>query len=134
MKKNLLNHYCFFRLVAVFLALVFSSCTTKTYNDEMIDKTNAASRYPNGYQQQYYQPPQYQPYGQQQYQQVPQGYGYQQQGQMPYGQRVQSGSRFYSNPYDVPPAPQYYGRYDTDQYYVPPTYYNNVENSSSQKY
>ncbi len=99
----------------------------------MIDKTNNVARSPSGYQPIV---PQQQPYYQQQYapspyQQVPQGYGYR--PQSPYGQ-VAPGSRFYANPYDVPPAPQYYGRYDTDQYYVPPTYYNNVENSSSQKY
>lgn len=70
-----------------------------------------------GYQQQYappvvvqpqyyYQPPVVQPY-------VPPSY------QAP-------GSRFYSNPYAIPPANSYQ-RYDIDQYYVPPTRYRNIE-------
>lgn len=37
------------------------------------------------------------------------------------------GSRYYSNPYAIPPAAGYYQRYDVDQYYVPPTYYNNSD-------
>ncbi|MDX2083496.1 MAG: hypothetical protein SFV53_05885 [Rickettsiales bacterium] len=36
------------------------------------------------------------------------------------------GSRYYSNPYSIPPS-NYNQYYDGDQYYVPPTYYNNVE-------
>lgn len=36
------------------------------------------------------------------------------------------GSRYYSNPYAMPPQ-QNYPYYDGDQYYVPPTYYNNAE-------
>jgi hypothetical protein len=45
----------------------------------------------------------------------------------PYQQGGSPGSRFYSDPYAIPPANQYYQRYDMDQYYVPPNYYNNVE-------
>ena len=36
------------------------------------------------------------------------------------------GSRYYSNPYAIP-SQQSYPYYDGDQYYVPPTYYNNAE-------
>lgn len=64
------------------------------------------------------------------YQQVPQ-----QQQVMPYypqqpvyymPQQADTGSRFYSNPYAIPPAQQA-SRYDADQFYVPPTYRNNIE-------
>ena len=54
----------------------------------------------------YYQPPQ-------QYQ------------QQPY-YTPQGGSRFYSNPYAIPPS-NYYPNYDADQYYVPPAYIQNNE-------
>jgi hypothetical protein len=37
------------------------------------------------------------------------------------------GSRFYSNPYAIPAYGSGYPYYDSDQYYQPPTYYNNVE-------
>ena len=36
-------------------------------------------------------------------------------------------SRFYSNPYAIPPSSSGYQRYDMDQYYVPPTRYRNIE-------
>ncbi len=36
------------------------------------------------------------------------------------------GSRFYANPYAIPPSP-YYMNYDVDQHYVPPTSHNAVE-------
>ena len=64
---------------------------------------------------------QQQPYYQQQ-----QPYYQQQQYRSPYQQNVVPGSRFYSNPYAIPPSTQY-PQYDADQYYVPPTYYQNVE-------
>ena len=73
---------------------------------------------------QYQQPNPYQSYAppyQQQYQQAP-SYA------VPYQQG--GGSRYYSNPYSIPAAPAgpgYYQRSDVDQYYSPPTYYNNVE-------
>ncbi len=58
------------------------------------------------------------------YQGVP-SYYYQPQ---PYQQQNQTGgSRFYSNPYAIPPSNQYPNYYDSDQYYVPPNYYKNVE-------
>jgi hypothetical protein len=73
---------------------------------------------PQGYapppQQPYYYQPQQQPY-------PPQGYG------QPYPQGA-PGSRFYSNPYAIPPSPQY-PQYDTDQYYVPPTSYYNTDST-----
>jgi hypothetical protein len=65
--------------------------------------------------QQPYPPQQYAPYPQQQ-----RGYAQPYQGQ--------AGSRFYSNPYDIPPSPYYNQPYDADQYYVPPSYYYNEGN------
>lgn len=59
---------------------------------------------PNQYYQQRQQ--QYQPYN---------NYGY-----------SGGGSRYYSNPYALPPNGAY-PNYDADQYYVPPTYYNNAD-------
>lgn len=41
--------------------------------------------------------------------------------QQPY-QQAPGGSRFYSDPYAIPPA-AYYPTYDADQYYVPPSSY-----------
>lgn len=75
--------------------------------------------------QQYQQQPQqqYAPPPPQQYQQVPYPAS-------PYGQQVPPGSRYYSNPYAIPPSQQHYPNYDADQYYVPPAYFNNVEPQS----
>lgn len=82
-----------------------------------------------GYYQQapqgYYAAPQ--PY----YQQVPSGYYVQQPYPAQYPQQVAPASRFYSNPYAIPPsnqAPQYY---DSDQYYTAPTYYRSDSPQSS---
>jgi hypothetical protein len=84
-------------------------------------------------QQQYYPPQaqQYAPQGQMPYAvpqaMPPQQYYYPQPSyaQPGYPQMV-PGSRFYSNPYAVPPS-NYYSYYDADQYYVPPYYQNNIE-------
>jgi hypothetical protein len=77
------------------------------------------------YQQrpQYQQPPQYQPQPPQYY---PQTYG----TVAPYQVYPNAGSRFYSNPYAIPPSP-YYPQYDVDQYYVPPTYSYGMEQSGA---
>ena len=48
----------------------------------------------------------------------------------PYQVYPNAGSRFYSNPYAIPPSP-YYPQYDVDQYYVPPTYSYGMEQSGS---
>lgn len=69
---------------------------------------------PPTYQQPYYAPQQ-QPY-------------YQQPQRSLYQQRAPA-SRFYSNPYAIPPTNQY-PYYDADQYYVPPTYYNNSDDNA----
>jgi hypothetical protein len=74
-------------------------------------------------QQQYQQPPQYPPQPQQYY---PQTYG----TVAPYQVYPNAGSRFYSNPYAIPPSP-YYPQYDVDQYYVPPTYSYGMEQSGA---
>lgn len=74
---------------------------------------------PNYSQQQYQQQqaPYYYPQQSPYYYPAPQNYN-------PYGNV--GGSRFYSNPYAIPPANQY-PNYDADQYYVPPSYSNNIE-------
>lgn len=80
---------------------------------------------PDYYRQSPYQYQQQNPYAAYptQYQQYPQG--------APYAPQYQGGgSRYYSNPYAIPAAPAgpgYYQRYDVDQYYMPPTHYNNIE-------
>ena len=48
----------------------------------------------------------------------------------PYQVYPNAGSRFYSNPYAIPPSP-YYQQYDADQYYVPPTYSHGMEQSGN---
>lgn len=48
----------------------------------------------------------------------------------PYQVYPNAGSRFYSNPYAIPPSP-YYPQYDVDQYYVPPTYSYGMEQSGA---
>lgn len=75
-------------------------------------------------QQQYQGQPQYQPPQLQQY--YPQTYG----SVAPYQVYPNAGSRFYSNPYAIPPSP-YYPQYDVDQYYVPPTYSYGMEQSGA---
>jgi len=60
--------------------------------------------------------------------QVPYQQNYPVQQQYPQG----GGSRYYTNPYAIPPSPNYYQRLDVDQYYIPPnTYYNNTEQPKS---
>jgi hypothetical protein len=141
--KNILIIFC------AFTTLLATSCNRSVPHDEYLyDKVGfAPSRNPNepdpslhkvvpnyyyrygptvpaeqGYapqpQPQYYAPPQPQ-YAQPPYRAQP----YQQQG----------GSRFYSNPYDVPPSQYYNQPYDADQYYVPPSYYYGVEQQKFQK-
>lgn len=81
-------------------------------------------------QQGYYPAPQQQGYYSQQGQQ---GYAPQQRAYAPqqsYSATPQPASRFYNNPYDTVPQQNYYPRYDADQYYVPPTYYNSAESGS----
>jgi len=86
---------------------------------------------PNYYRQGQQQAPQAQyqqpPYQQQQpYQQQYQDY-YQQQPQQ---YQQQGGSRYYSNPYSIPPSSSYQN-YDADQYYVPPTNYGTEPHQQS---
>jgi hypothetical protein len=50
----------------------------------------------------------------------------------PYQVYPNAGSRFYSNPYAIPPSP-YYQQYDADQYYVPPTYSYGMEQSGNNR-
>ncbi len=55
-----------------------------------------------------------------------------------YQYQQQPASRYYSNPYAIPPQNQY-PYYDGDQYYVPPTYYgtnrdNAAPTNASQKF
>lgn len=129
--------------------MFFAALTTSCYSDPYVyDGTgydagarpvvapnpNIIQRAPDSY---YRQPQPYYPQQQNYYQAQPQPYYPQQQN---YGQQQQyqpapyngaPGSRFYSNPYSVP-QPSYYPNYDVDQYYVPPTNYNNVEPEQKQ--
>ena len=76
--------------------------------------------------------PGYQPqYQQQMQQQMPQQQYYPPNyASPPYQVYPNAGSRFYSNPYAIPPSP-YYPQYDVDQYYVPPTYSYGMEQSGA---
>ena len=74
--------------------------------------------------------PQQQPYQMQQPYQPPQQYYPPTYGSAPYQVYPNAGSRFYSNPYAIPPSP-YYPQYDVDQYYVPPTYSYGMEQSGA---
>jgi len=74
------------------------------------------------YQQQPYAVPMQQNYVPQPYQQPAAVYYQPQQA----SQVDVGGSRYYANPYAIPPSSQA-ARYYTDQYYVPPTYRNNIE-------
>lgn len=58
-----------------------------------------------------------------------QGYQPNMQYGSPYQVYPSAGSRYYSNPYAIPPSP-YYPQYDADQYYVPPAYYG-IENQQN---
>lgn len=64
------------------------------------------------------------------YPQYPQQYYPPTYGSAPYQVYPNAGSRFYSNPYAIPPSP-YYPQYDVDQYYVPPTYSYGMEQSGA---
>ena len=108
----------FFRIALSLLLILLSSCVTKVTPEQPAVRnyqTNQQGQNPYYYQQPGYQRPYYQQYQQQNYQQY-----------NPYGNTA--GSRFYSNPYAMPAAPQYY---DSDQYYVPPQYYNNGDQPQS---
>ncbi|MES2961773.1 MAG: hypothetical protein V4694_05255 [Pseudomonadota bacterium] len=107
-------------LSAICFLLLASACT-RTVEVSHINPIQNQQQYYRPQQQ--YQPPQYAP---PQYQQ-PSPYYYQQQPTyyQPY-QQVTPGSRFYSNPYAIPPSTQSQ-YYDSDQYYVPPTSSNNIE-------
>jgi len=86
----------------------------------VLPNPTAPNRLPPDYynqQQNYYSSPPAPYYQQPQYQQ-PAYRG----GSSAYPQQPKYGSSYYSNPYAMP-SPQY----DGDQYYVPPTYYNNTD-------
>lgn len=136
--QNLLEKLAKYFYALCFFGLATSCAMTE---EEPLTKTSQPTTY---YSQPPYQPQQYQPQYQpapqqypQQYQQQPAPYYYppQQQQQPAYYQpapryqQPQGGSRYYSNPYAIPPSSQY-PNYDADQYYVPPTYYNNIETPS----
>jgi hypothetical protein len=120
-KLTLICKSILFILIEIFVV----SCSVEPdYIDNSAQQRNQQYNQQPQYQQpsappnQYYQSPQYAPVPQQQY--------YQSQ-QVPYSYGGAPASRFYSNPYDVQPMQQYRPYYDADQYYVPPTKYNNVE-------
>lgn len=120
--KNLSKRAIYFFAFCFLLPLSACKIVPKEDDDQVRNSINVRQNpNPYYYQQQQYQPPQYQP--QPYYYYPPQPQYKQPYQQQPYGG---AGSRFYSNPYAIPPSPQYQ-QYDADQYYVPPTYYNNVE-------
>ncbi|MBM3590031.1 MAG: hypothetical protein FJX30_01455 [Alphaproteobacteria bacterium] len=82
-------------------------------------------------QQPQYQPP-YQPQPQFQNPPYPTQYYPPSYSSPPYQVYPNAGSRFYSNPYAIPPSP-YYQQYDVDQYYVPPTYSYGMEQSGANR-
>lgn len=111
------------RLIVPGFLLLISGCTSDENSDMNRPGYDSATRPQNpaynnapGY---YYHQPGYAP------QPVPAPAPYYQQQQQ--YQQVPPGSRYYSNPYDIPPAGNGYNYYDADQYYVPPTRYNNNE-------
>jgi hypothetical protein len=136
------------RVVKILMFLIFSfnlfSCANDKYDNEMLynsvgfepgsipNQTQGAKVAPDYY---YRQTPPTSPYGNpnppyQQYPQQPAPYQNQYYqppySAAPYQIYPNAGSRFYSNPYAIPPSP-YNPQYDVDQYYVPPTYSYGVE-------
>ena len=115
---------------AICFLLLASACTRNVEISPINPIQNQQQYYrpQQQYQQQpYYAPPQYQQptpyyYQQQPYQQQPTYY-------QPY-QQVAPQSRFYSDPYAIPPSNQNQ-YYDSDQYYVAPTYSNKSVNDQS---
>lgn len=120
-------------IIALLLLPTLFSCsggTSPDLNAGVVRNSFKVNHNPNPYYHQqpvYNQVPGYMPYVQnaappaKYYYQQPPVY---QQRYAPYN--GPAASRFYSNPYAIPPSQQYQ-RYDADQYYVPPTRYNNVE-------
>ncbi len=117
-------------LLNVLFALILSSLFSCSASNDQVNSPRPV--YTNPYQQQQ----QYQPQG------LPQD-GYYYSPKSPYQsspyQYQQPASRYYSNPYAMPPQNQY-PYYDGDQYYVPPTSYgirnqdNSPNSSASQKF
>ncbi len=140
----------FLRFLAFCALLLAFSCAGDGY-DQFLDQPQVAPQNTNQnfYNQQpsygHSAPPSYNPYRQQapayqqapQYQQAPTApnpYYYQQpRYNQPAPSYQQGGSRYYSNPYAIPPSAGY-PNYDADQYYVPPSNYNNVEPASQARF
>jgi hypothetical protein len=142
----------FWRFIAFCILLAASSCAGDGY-DQFLDQSQGAPQNTNQnfYNQQpsygHSAPPSYSPYQQQvpqyqqrtpQYQQAPVApnpYYYQQPSYAPQTPSYQQGggSRYYSNPYAIPSSTRY-PNYDADQYYVPPSGYNNVEPPSQTRF
>ncbi len=119
-----INRKILLALSAICFSLLASACSRNVEVSPINPIQNQQQYYRP---QQQYQPPQYAP---PQYQQ-PSPYYYQQQPTyyQPY-QQVAPQSRFYSDPYAIPPSTQNQ-YYDSDQYYVPPTYSNRSVNDQS---
>lgn len=127
---------------AVFTFVTLSACSNDPY---LYDRTGfdegtrpVVASNPNALVQNppdYYRQPQYhQGYQQPAYRQPRPNYQQPIYAQPPYQQPqypTAGGSRYYSNPYAIAPQPYqgYSPYYDGDQYYTPPTYYNNIEPS-----
>jgi hypothetical protein len=133
-KFNQFLTLCFYG-VALTMLLLTSACNNgedpyiydRIGNDDFrsAPRNNPRTSYQSPPRQQYQQPNPYQQ-NQNGYAQPHQGY----QQNQPL-QRPQGGSRQYYNPYDIAPE-NYNYYYDSDQYYVPPSGYNNVEPQQQQ--
>jgi hypothetical protein len=126
--KLILDKIIKFSYLLLYTFLIFSCAPVDKYSDERGELRNNLNSQPrqdptNYYYQQPQVPNSYQQrqpyyYQQQQQQYAPQNYGV-------------PASRYYSNPYAIPPSNSYQ-RYDADQYYVPPNYYQNIESPQQQ--
>lgn len=116
------------RVMLIFFIMSFFcfACSSGSSNNQAVQPNSFNNLNPQ-YQPQYAPPPRQDGYY---YSQPYYNGGYQYQ--------YQPASRYYNNPYAVPPQNQY-PYYDGDQYYVPPTSYgtnrdNAIPNISNQKF
>lgn len=121
---TIINHKILLTLSAICFSLLASACSRDVEVTPINPIQNQQQYYrpQQQYQPQQYAPPQYQPPSPYYYQQQPTYY-------QPYQQYAPQ-SRFYSNPYAIPPSTQNQ-YYDSDQYYVPPTSSNKSVNDQA---
>lgn len=113
----------------IFALLLFACSSDKNFQNSALK--NSAVQNKNYH---YYSPPQQHypaQYAAPTYYQAPQPYYPPQNYQAQYQARAVPNSRSYSNPYDNPPSQNPY--YDSDQYYVAPNSYSNLEDVQPKK-